>query len=150
MKRRRIPAISAAIVWAALSWALAGGAAPYEVPQAGGWPASRLVLFGARWCAPCTAELRDAPLLAVEARRHGIALVLAWVDRPVAPLAGEAAIERMAPALALDRVQAVAGIGFGLPLAVMTDSGGRVCAMRRARVDLRAVAAMIAQCRPAG
>ncbi|WP_295639743.1 hypothetical protein [Novosphingobium sp.] len=128
-------------------WAMAplAGADPVRAghPPAA-WPASRLVLFGARWCAPCIAELRDLGPLAIAAHPKG--LVLGWIDRPIRTLAAAKGIEAMPPDVALDLAEVIAGRGFGLPLAVMTDDVGRPCAVRHARVLPGDVAAMRAEC----
>jgi thiol-disulfide isomerase/thioredoxin len=42
----------------------------------------RVILLGARWCAPCMAEWRNLPRLAAMVAPDRI--VLAWVDRPIA------------------------------------------------------------------
>jgi thiol-disulfide isomerase/thioredoxin len=89
-------------------------------------PARRIVLLGARWCAPCMAEWRELPQLA--ARLAPDRIVLAWVDRPIAvppALAGQVS------AMPADEARALAvrygGQGFGLPMAVMIDEHGRSC-----------------------
>jgi thiol-disulfide isomerase/thioredoxin len=46
----------------------------------------RIVLLGARWCAPCMAEYAHLPELVRAAAPDRI--VLAWIDRPIAVPAG--------------------------------------------------------------
>lgn len=120
------------------------GAAPLPDRARDEWPAERLVLFGARWCAPCMAELADLGPLADAARPQ--VLVLAWIDRPVRSTVMAKGGEIMPAVQAQNLASHVAGLGFGLPLGVMTDAAGHPCAMRKARLHPMDVAAMRAQC----
>lgn len=108
------------------------------------WPRSRLILFGARWCAPCVAELRELEALATAVQPQS--LMLAWIDHPIRALPVAKAIETIQPNFARDLAERTAGLGYGLPLAVMTDATGKPCALRRARVHPADIAALRAQC----
>ncbi len=108
------------------------------------WPASRLILFGARWCAPCMAELAELGSLVAAAQPQ--ALVLAWIDRPVRPVLFAKAAETLPPEQAADLAERVSARGYGLPLAVMTDAAGKPCAVRRARLRPADVTAMRTHC----
>ncbi len=119
-------------------------------------PANALILFGARWCAPCTVELRgiaqlDAALadLPAPARPR---LVLAWIDQPAAPPARFAQMRSrvmLAPPLwAAAWAEAHYATAHGLPFAVLEDSAGRACAIHPGPLTGPDVAQMWAQCRP--
>ena len=118
--------------------------APRPDVRPAAWPAARLILFGARWCAPCLAELRDLGSLASAA--HPQVLVLAWVDHPIHRLAAAKGVDVMPPDMAQALAERAAGRSYGLPLAVMTDAAGKPCAVRHARVLPSDIAAMRVQC----
>lgn len=90
----------------------------------------RIILLGARWCAPCMAEWRNLPRLAAMVAPDRI--VLAWVDRPIAVPPGLAPQVTTMPA---PEAQALAvrhgGQGFGLPMAVIMDAQGKACPLWR-------------------
>jgi len=54
----------------------------------------RIVLFGARWCAPCMAEYRSlSEIIAAATPDH---VVLAWVEKPIAvPVSLEGIVETL-------------------------------------------------------
>lgn len=85
----------------------------------------RLVLLGARWCAPCMVEYRElSPLVAAAAPDR---VELAWIDRPMAvPKALVGSVTSMTPEAARALAERVGGEGFGLPMAVY-ERGGRTC-----------------------
>jgi hypothetical protein len=129
-----------ALVALALSWPQAASAEGVPAP-----PANALLLFGARWCAPCGAELRGlAPLAAALATQPGAPrLVLAWIDRP-APLPHDhPPVILPSPAWAAVWAEPHFAAAHGLPFAVLTDGQGRTCAMHAgplAPADLPAMA----------
>jgi thiol-disulfide isomerase/thioredoxin len=86
----------------------------------------KIILLGARWCAPCMAELRDLPRLAAAAAPDRIAL--AWVDRPPAlPPALAAQVDIIAPPQAHALAVRLGGQGFGLPMAAIMAPSGQYC-----------------------
>ena len=92
-----------------------------------------IVMFGAHWCAPCRVELQDLPELAKAAYPDRI--VLAWIDRrpSVARVAGVSTLPRTEAAELLGRVSPD---NHGLPLTVILDSNGSVCAELRSRLSV--------------
>ncbi|WP_179505577.1 MULTISPECIES: hypothetical protein [unclassified Sphingomonas] len=104
---------------------LAGGC--LSAPGAGAAPApaeqapNRIVLLGARWCAPCMAEYANLPALVRAAAPDRI--VLAWIDRPIAAPPGlQGQVDTMPPAAARELAERRLGVGFGLPAAVASGS----------------------------
>jgi len=125
-------------------------------------PGNALILFGAHWCAPCTAELRD-----LDAIMHRLAmvqgtqpqLVLAWIDRPVPPAmvtrlldaGGEARggaphVVILPPATASSWAEPHLAKAHGLPFAVMTDAHGAVCALHQGAVRAETIDDLWATC----
>jgi len=125
-------------------------------------PGNALILFGAHWCAPCTAELRD-----LGAIMHRLAmvqgtqpqLVLAWIDRPVPPAlvtrvldaGGEARggtphVVILPPAAASSWAEPHFAKAHGLPFAVMTDAYGAVCALHQGAVRAETIDDLWATC----
>jgi hypothetical protein len=104
-----------------------------------------IVLFGARWCAPCMAEYRRLPELTATAAPDRLAL--AWVDRTIAP---PPALASVIVSLPLDQARRLAhrsgGEGYGLPFAVMFDSADRPCAVWRAPLTTHDIATLRARC----
>ena len=89
-----------------------------------------IVLFGARWCAPCMAEYKNLPQLAKAAAPDRIAL--AWIDRPIGVPTALGPITRVIPVEeARQTAERLGGIGYGLPFSSMNDSEGHVCALWR-------------------
>jgi thiol-disulfide isomerase/thioredoxin len=127
----------------ALAWPQAGSADGVPAP-----PAPALILFGAHWCAPCTAELHNlAPIMAALAALPAPPrLVLAWIDRP-APLAlDHAAVVRPVPALAAAWAEPFYARAHGLPFAVLIDDRGKACAVHAGPLAPADVAALWAAC----
>ena len=131
-------------------------------------PSHALILFGARWCAPCSAELHDLGAILLQLNRlTGDAnspppaqLVLAWIDRPVASSVVTRAVDtmtptRMAPPRVLLPLPFTASAwaeprmttAHGLPFAVMTDAAGRVCALHKGALQPVMITALWDQCR---
>jgi len=122
-------------------------------------PPNALILFGAHWCAPCTGELRDLGTIFV---RLGLLtgdpkpqLVLAWIDRPVAPSTVARALATAhdpprvviaAPAAASAWAEAQMAAAHGLPFAAMTDRTGTICAVRAGAVQAATIADLWANC----
>lgn len=105
-----------------------------------------LVLFGASWCAPCIAELRN--MEAIAASMPGGRIVIAWNDSGISRFrfARPANVELASPARARALKAELAGDAAGYPYAVMLDGEGRVCARWRRGVTSDAVAAMRREC----
>ncbi len=96
----------------------------------------RVILLGARWCAPCMAEWRDLASLVVVAKPDQV--VLAWVDRPISPpasLNGKVAVMPLAQAREL--ALRLGGEGFGLPMTAYTPAGMQACPPWRAPLHPR-------------
>ena len=105
-----------------------------------------IMLFGARWCAPCMAEYRDLPILARAAAPDH--LILAWVDRPIAPPAASAPDVGTIPIEDARRIaDQVGGVGYGLPFSAMFDADGRLCAEWRNPLGPQDVEHLRARCR---
>lgn len=105
----------------------------------------RIVLLGARWCAPCMAELGHLPDLVRAAAPDR--LVLAWIDRPI-PIRGELAgqVDTMDPAEARRLAERELGEGFGLPAAIAMGPVGRVCRPLRGSIAATDFAAWRRNC----
>ena len=140
----------------ALAWSPAGMADAVPAP-----PANALILFGAHWCAPCGAELRD--LGTVLARLSNLdptaQLVLAWIDRPVAVSTVNRALDiphewhpappRViipTPAAALGWAEPHLARARGYPFAALTDSHGTVCALHQGALQSATLAELWAAC----
>ena len=145
-----------------LSLALASAVPAQPMPPL---PAHALILFGAHWCAPCTAELRDLDsilaLLALlpqapdQTGRHQIAL--AWIDRPLSGAMVTRVLERTRaenrphvdlppPALAAAWAEPLMASAHGLPFAAMTDARGKVCALHQGVLRAADIADLSAAC----
>jgi len=116
------------------------GAAPAAEPAVAH---GRLVLLGARWCAPCMAELAALPRIVAAAGEETV--VLAWVDRALPPPAGRVEIMPTAEARAL--AERLGGAGYGLPMATWIAPDGKVCAPWRTALRAQDVTSLIASCR---
>ena len=100
----------------------ATGARASEGPGVG--PA--VILFGARWCAPCRGELGHLDALAAAA--HPAVVTLAWIDGEP-PLAELPDGVRVVPGAVAGRMfQSLAPDAAGLPQAVLVSRTGAVCA----------------------
>jgi len=109
-------------------------------------PAHALILFGANWCAPCLAELRDLPDHA--AAMAPAPVLLAWTDgapRPLWPTwpANAHLLPAGEGAALLARI---GGRTAGLPYVAMLDGEGRLCADLRGKLDAARLAALKARC----
>ena len=127
--------------------ALALAAAPAPAADAPEWPADAVLLFVAGWCAPCHAELAEVAELSTAAAPRRLLVVPADRSRTtaamVAPL-GEARVWR--DAAAVRRIGSGA-YGAGLPVTLVTDAEGRVCAEHRRVLRPGDLAALAARCR---
>jgi len=107
----------------------------------------RVILLGARWCAPCMAEWRDLALLVNAAKPDQV--VLAWVDRPISPpasLAGKVAV--MPSAQARELALRLGGEGFGLPMATYAPARMQACPPWRASLHPRDLEGLRKLCTP--
>ncbi|MDP9057164.1 MAG: hypothetical protein M3N34_07555 [Pseudomonadota bacterium] len=92
--------------------------------------ANAIVLFGAHWCAPCRGEYRAIPALVAAAAPNQV--VLAWVDRSIAPPSGIVPANGVLDVLDAQALAArIGGEGYGLPFSAMFDSDSRVCSVWR-------------------
>lgn len=106
---------------------------------------ARIVLLGARWCAPCMVEYRALDELVRAAAPDRI--VLAWVDRPIpVPPALRGQVDAMPAEQALELARAVGGTGFGLPMAVRIPASGAPCRAWRAPLHAGQISALKAAC----
>jgi len=102
----------------------------------------RIVLLGARWCAPCMAEYANLPALVGAAAPDRI--VLAWVDRPIpVPAAVQGQVDIMPAAQARQLAESRLGEGFGLPAALVLS---RACPPWRGPLRAQDLAAWRASC----
>lgn len=131
--------LAAAMVLAMLPGVAWGGA------EADATTPHRIVLLGARWCAPCMAELGHLPDLVRAAAPDR--LVLAWIDRPI-PIRGELAgqVDTMDPAEARRLAERELGEGFGLPAAIALGPAGRACRPLRGSIAAPDLAAWRRNC----
>lgn len=114
---------------------------------AGQVPSQRtIILFGANWCAPCVAELRELPDLSTAAAPDR--LVIAWTDGAArVPAALTAAgVEQLPQAKARELLLRYGSGNAGLPLVVMTGKDGSRCAMQRRRLTSDGIAALRKDC----
>lgn len=145
-----------------LSLALASAVPAQPMPPL---PAHALILFGAHWCAPCTAELRDLDsmlarlaLLAQAPDQTGRQqIALAWIDRPLSGATVTRVLERKSvenrplvvlppPALAAAWAEPLMASAHGLPFAAMTDARGKVCALHQGVLRAADIADLSAAC----
>lgn len=109
-----------------------------------------IVLFGARWCAPCMQEWQNLPELARAAAPRLI--LLAWVDRPIAvPVGSPSGPLPNVQALDLSQARQLAdqfgGTGYGLPMAQILRNGRPICPVWRKPLSAGNLGAMLASCR---
>ena len=93
-----------------------------------------IILFGADWCAPCVAELRDLPDLARAAAPDRMAL--AWTDRMVriSPEVRRLGVTQLSLSRARELLSSYGTGNSGLPLVVMLGEDRKPCAMVRRRL----------------
>jgi thiol-disulfide isomerase/thioredoxin len=106
----------------------------------------RIILLGARWCAPCMVEWRNLPQLAAAVAPDRI--VLAWVDRPIpVPPALAPQVSSMPAAEAQALALRHGGQGFGLPMVLIVEEGGKVCSVWRRPLTVGDLAEAYRPCR---
>lgn len=118
--------VSTGTLAALLAGMIVGGADAQTVPQGPTSlaPSRTIVLYGASWCAPCIAEVRDLARLAAAAAPDRIVIV--WIWRY--PIARNDNV-RIAPAAEARELAAlVPPESAGLPFSVMTADFKRRCA----------------------
>ena len=125
---------------------MAAAALPGEGATPGAPPRGHvIVMFGARWCAPCMAEYRGLSALAAAAAPDRLAL--AWIDRPIAPPPELApTVDALPPGDARRLAETALGEGYGLPSSAMLDSSGHACALWRSPLHPDDLKAMRLQC----
>jgi thiol-disulfide isomerase/thioredoxin len=108
--------------------------------------ARTIILFGADWCAPCVAELRDLPALADAAAPDR--LILAWTDRParVPDKAVRSGVTQVTVARARELMARYGEGNAGLPLVVMLRSDGTPCAIQHRSLSSEGLAALLKRC----
>jgi len=105
----------------------------------------RIVLWGARWCAPCMVEWRDLPRLAATLAPDRI--VLAWVDRPIpVPPVLASQVSTMPALEARALAMRYGGQGFGVPMAALIDAHGEACPVWRRALRPEDVAEFYRMC----
>ncbi len=121
------------LCWAAIVAVLA--ASPDRAVAQAGPPspavgAARVVLIGARWCAPCRAELASLPDLVAAAAPARVAL--GWIDRaPMLALPLKGSVEILPVAAAQDIAERHGAEARGLPFAVAYRADGKPCTVWR-------------------
>ena len=106
----------------------------------------RILMFGASWCAPCIAELRNIATLASSARPDRI--VIAWTDKDIRryTLAVPGNVEIASGPDAQRMARQYASDISGLPYSVMIDGQGRKCAEWTAGLSSEAISRMRVIC----
>jgi len=102
-----------------------------------------IILFGANWCAPCRAELKDLAQLVRAAVPSQV--VLAWLDGrpPVKERPGVTILSREEAVAMFERIP---GRNQGVPFNVIVDGDGKVCAELREPIRTEMVANFKATC----
>ena len=123
-----------------------GDAETQASPAKDGATHRTILMFGASWCAPCIAELRNIAALASDANPDRI--VIGWTDggirRYKLPLPGNVEIASGVDAQQMARRYA-SGIA-GLPYSVMIDGQGRKCAEWKSGLTPEAISEMRIAC----
>lgn len=136
--------ISAAALAAAITSNL--GHAEIPVSSEKDAPGRTILMFGASWCAPCIAELRNIPTLASGARPDRI--VIAWTDKGIRryTLAVPGNVEIASGPDVQRMTRQYASGASGLPYSVMIDSQGRKCAEWTAGLSFEAISRLRVIC----
>ena len=137
------------VTLAALLAGMALGAAEAQtVPQAASAPAAprTIVLYGASWCAPCVAEVRDLARLAAAALPDRIVIV--WADAGIwrYPIGRHDNARIALPAEARELATPAPSDSAGLPFSVMTADRKRRCAAWNGPLHPADIARLRASC----
>ncbi len=103
-------------------------------------------MFGASWCAPCIAELRNIATIAAAAKPDRV--VIAWTDGGIRNYRNSlpANVEIAPIPVARELSRQFAAEGAGLPYTVMLDERARKCAALNAQLTLAGVGALRRAC----
>lgn len=137
--------ISVAIFAAAITSNL-GHAETRDSPSMNGASHRTIIMFGASWCAPCIAELRNIGALASDASPDRIVIV--WTDSGIRRynFARRDNIEMASgPAAQQMALRYASGIA-GLPYSVMIDGKGHKCAEWKSGLTPEAIRQMRVTC----
>ena len=108
-------------------------------------PHRTIILFGARWCAPCMLEYRELPEFVRAAAPDRISL--AWIDRSILPPPHtDVAVHSLSSDDARRLARKIGGEGYGLPLSAMVNANGQLCAVWHRRLLDQDLGAMRARC----
>jgi thiol-disulfide isomerase/thioredoxin len=137
--------ISVAIFAAAITSNL-GHAETQAGPAKDGAANRTILMFGASWCAPCIAELRDIATLASGASPDRI--VVAWTDGGIRryKLALPGNVEIASGVDVQQMARRYASGTSGLPYSVMIDDRGGKCAEWKAGLTTEAIRQMRSTC----
>lgn len=115
-------------------------------PEDRALPAHALILFGANWCAPCLAELRELPAHAAAVAPAPV--LLAWTDGAPRPLwsVWPTNAQLVPEGEGAGLLARLGGRTAGLPYVVMLDREGRLCADLRGKLTAARLAALKARC----
>lgn len=104
-----------------------------------------ILMFGASWCAPCIAELRDIATLASAAMPNRIQIV--WTDNGINryKIALPSNVEMASGAEVFEATRFISNVP-GLPYSVVLDGQRRICAAWNGKLTPEAIRRMLADC----